>query len=184
CGENFSFEQMIAHKEVYQDKFFILTNAEYSGVPADMLGLTIDKWRQLSMLIRKEHEATHYYTLRHLGSARNHLLDEFIADYMGIVAAAGQFRADWFLCFMGLENYPEFRPGGRLTNYLKNIELSAEAFDELKTCIKNAAENVEKMGAKHKSISSGRGKYHMLMQLSKTTLAKLAAADADFMLFD
>ena len=28
---------------------------------------------------------------------RNNILDELVADYMGITAAAGRYRADWFL---------------------------------------------------------------------------------------
>lgn len=175
CGAGFSFEQMKTHKELYQDVFLILTDTEYSGVPAQMLGLADDEWRQLSMVIRREHEATHYFTLRFLGSARNHLLDEFIADYMGIVAAAGRYRSDWFLCFMGLEDYPAFRPGGRLVNYLKNIELSGEALAELKSCVKSAAENVEDYCNHHDEVYSAKGKFEMLIALSKTNLIELAS---------
>lgn len=177
-GADFDFKQMQAQKELYQDAFLILTDNEYSGVPAAMLGLTEADWQRLSMIIRREHEATHYFTLRMLGSAKNHLLDEFIADYMGIVAAAGKYRADWFLCFMGLENYPAFRPGGRLTNYLKNVEMSEQAFRYLLTLIKSAAENVEKIGEKYAEVYSDRGKYQMLLQLTKTNLVELAAEDA------
>ena len=178
-GEHFNFSAMKAHKELYQDVFLILTDTEYSSVPAHMLGLNDDEWRKLSMVIRREHESTHYFTLRFLGSARNHLLDEFIADYMGIVAAAGRYRADWFLCFMGLENYPAFRPAGRLTNYLKNIDLSAEAFNELKSCVRNAALNVEAFASKYTEVYSAQGKYEMLLQLSKTNLIELATNYSD-----
>ncbi len=178
-GEHFNFSAMKAHKELYQDVFLILTDTEYSSVPAQMLGLNDDEWRKLSMVIRREHEATHYFTLRFLGSARNHLLDEFIADYMGIVAAAGRYRADWFLCFMGLENYPAFRPGGRLTNYLRDINLSAEAFNELKSWVRNAALNVEVFANKYTEVYSAQGKYEMLLQLSKTNLIELAANYSD-----
>lgn len=45
------------------------------------------------------------------------MLDELIADYAGIVAAWGRYRADWFLRFVGLEDYPRYREGGRLQNY-------------------------------------------------------------------
>lgn len=178
CGDSFDFNQMKAHKEIYQDVFLILTDAEYSGVPAAMLGMEEDAWRRLSLIIRREHEATHYATLRILGSARNHLLDEFIADYMGIVAACGRYRADWFLCFMGLENYPDYRAGGRLTNYLKNIELSEDAFTELKACLKNAACNVEKFSEDHPELYSDQGKYEMLVKLSKSNLPELASDNA------
>jgi hypothetical protein len=180
-GADFDFNEMKTRKELYQDPFIILTDAEYSGVPAQMLGLADDEWRRLSMLIRREHEATHYFTLRFLGSARNHLLDEFIADYMGIVAATGRYRADWFLCFMGLEHYPAFRLGGRLTNYLK-ADLSEEAFADLKSYIKRAAENVEKFTDKYNEVYSAKGKYEMLLRLSKTNLIELASDDAEELL--
>jgi hypothetical protein len=80
CKGNFNFEELKAQKDLYQDKFLILSSSEYSGVPAKMLGLADEDWRRLSMIIRREHEATHYCTLRFFGSAKNHLLDEFIAD--------------------------------------------------------------------------------------------------------
>ncbi|MTI81349.1 MAG: hypothetical protein FH758_10795 [Firmicutes bacterium] len=183
--EDFDFNYMKAHKELYQDAFLILTDNVYSGVPAEMMGLSEDYWRQLSMTIRREHEATHYFTLRFLGSARNHLLDEFIADYMGIVAANGKYRAEWFLCFLGLENYPNFRPGGRLTNYLKNVRLTKEAFDQLIIYLKKAAENVEKFSNKHyKQVYSDKCKYEMLLKLSKTNLIALASENAEKVLLD
>ncbi len=176
----FDFNFMKAHKELYQDVFLIVTDTEYSGVPAEMLGLAEDEWRRLSMVIRREHEATHYFTLRFLGSAQNHLLDEFIADYMGIATACGSYLADWFLCFMGLENYPAFRPGGRLNNYLKNVDLSEDGFEDLKTCIKNAAENMERISNNfYKNVSSDKAKYEMLLSLSKTNLIELASDEAD-----
>lgn len=92
---------------------------------------------------------------------------------MGIVAATGKYKAEWFLCFMGLENYPAFRPGGRLTNYLQNYNLSKKAFNDLTTYIENAAENVEELGNKHSDIYSLQGKYEMLLKLTKTNLIAL-----------
>ena len=183
-AENFDFNQMKAHKELYQDVFLILSDNEYSGVPAERLGLAEDEWRRLSKVIRREHEATHYFTLRFLGSARNHLLDEFIADYMGIVAAADKYRADWFLTFMGLEDYPAFRPGGRLTKYLKNVEISEQAFELIKTYLKQAADNLEIIGERYfNQVYSAQGKYEILVRLSKTNLIELAAEDAEKKIF-
>lgn len=105
-------------------------------------------------------------------------MDEFIADYMGIVAAIGRYRADWFLCFMGLENYPAFRPGTRLKNYLKNVDISEDAFNCLKTHIKNAAENLERITGKY-DLHSAEGKYEMLLKLSKTNLIDLTSPEAE-----
>jgi len=59
---------------------------------------------------------------------RNNLLDEVIADYFGITAACGRFRADWLLRFFGLESYPRYRAGGRLEHYRGDPPLSDAAF--------------------------------------------------------
>lgn len=53
CGENFDFNHMKAYRELYQDTFLILSDAEYSGVTAEMLGLSDDEWHKLSKLIRR-----------------------------------------------------------------------------------------------------------------------------------
>ncbi|MFZ7101730.1 MAG: DUF7005 family protein [Peptococcaceae bacterium] len=179
-AENFDFTRLKAQKELYQDSFLILTDSEYSGVPAEMLGLSPAEWRKLSKIIRIEHEATHYCTLRILGSARNHLLDEFIADYLGIVSAAGRYRARWFLCFMGLESYPDYRKGGRLANYIKNLDLSPQQFNFLKTVVKTAAENGEKIFNKyHQAGYSEQDKYLMFLKLTKMNLLQLASDTAE-----
>ena len=81
------------------------------------------RWR-----IRRDHECAHYFTRRLFGSMRNNLLDELIADYAGISAAAGRFRAAWFLRFLGLEPAGHDRPGGRLDIYRGDPPLSDGAF--------------------------------------------------------
>ncbi|MDT3702963.1 MAG: hypothetical protein ROZ36_07965 [Thermincola sp.] len=130
-------------KELYQDKFIILSDGPYSAVPAESLGLSEEEWRRLSLIIRREHECTHYFTRRLFSAMRNNLLDELIADYMGIVSAVGSFRADWFLRFVGLEHYPQYRTGARLENYRGDPPLSDGAFKILWTLVKLAAERLE-----------------------------------------
>ncbi|HYQ84180.1 MAG TPA: hypothetical protein VEP28_09280, partial [Rubrobacter sp.] len=102
------FRRLVPHKELYQDRFLILSDGPYSDVSAGEIGLTEQEWRRTSTTIRLEHECTHYFTLRVFGSMRNNLLDELIADYAGITAV-GPYRADWFLRFMGLEAFPAYR---------------------------------------------------------------------------
>lgn len=137
-------ERIVPNKELYQDRFILLSDGPYSGVLASDLRLGDDEWRRLSVTIRLEHECTHYFTRRVFGSMQNHVLDELIADYRGIVAATGRFRADWFLRFMGLEDYPRCRPSGRLGYYRGDPPLSNEAFRVLQILVKCAAENVER----------------------------------------
>jgi hypothetical protein len=87
---------------------------------------------------------------------RNAILDEILADYMGIVAAAGRYRADWFLRFMGLESFPHYRPGGRLENYRGDPALSDGAFSVLGSLVVAAAEQLERFELRRSSIGWGR----------------------------
>lgn len=142
------FKLIRARKELYQDRFILLSDGPYSGVPAAELGLDESEWREMSLVLRREHECTHYFTRRYFGSMRNHVLDELIADYMGIVAARGRFRADWFLRFVGLEDYPRYRLGARLDLYRGDPPLSKGAFEVLHTLVKDAAAQVESFDAR------------------------------------
>ena len=170
------FKNIVPRRELYQDTFIILSREEYSGVPAIELGLSPEEWRSLSLIIRREHEAAHYFTLRVFGSARNHAYDELIADCMGIVAAAGTYRPDWFLRFVGLENYPRYREGGRLENYLGSPPLSDGAFRILQALVYRASENVEKIC---RGVCAGadtpEGKAGLLLSLAGMSLIDLAS---------
>ncbi|MFW6179745.1 MAG: DUF7005 family protein, partial [Desulfohalobiaceae bacterium] len=121
-GDDFSwmleFEQLKKKKELYQDRFMILSSGPYSGVQAEKLGLGQEEWLQSSLRLRLEHECTHYFTRRVFSSMQKNLWDELLADYMGILAAQGAYNAKWFLLFLGLEDYPEYRSGGRFEKYL------------------------------------------------------------------
>ena len=83
-------------------RFIILSNKPYSGVSANWFHLDEGTWMEKSMTIRKYHECTHYYTKRFLGSSRNNLHDELIADFCGMYAAFGKYRADWFMKFFDM----------------------------------------------------------------------------------
>lgn len=140
------FKSLTHRKELYQDRFILLSDGPYSGVSAESIGLPPDVWRAASHIIRREHESTHYFTRRVLGSMRNNVFDELVADYVGIVAVAGRFRADWFLKFMGLEESPRYRSSGRFENYTTG--LSTEASNVLRHLVVRAAWNLESASAK------------------------------------
>ena len=133
--------------ELYQDRLIVLSDGPYSGVPAGAMELPASAWRELSLAIRRDHECAHVFTKRLLGSMRNRLLDELIADYAGIVAAAGRFRADWLLRFLGLEDLPRVRAGGRLEVYRGTPPLSDGAFRVLAAVAGAAAANLERFDA-------------------------------------
>ncbi len=125
-----------------KNKFIILSNKPYSNVPAHRLGLSDDRWRELSVIIRREHECTHYFTKRFLGSSRNNLHDELVADFAGIYCATGTFYADWFLIGMGIEEGTGDISKGRFPVY--TTELSEESKNILRKITIKAAQNVEK----------------------------------------
>ena len=174
------FGRLIPQKELYQDQFIILSDGFYSDVSASDIGISEPEWRRLSLIIRLEHECTHYFTRRLFNSMRNNLLDELIADYRGIVAATGRYRADWFLRFLGLESFPNYREAGRLQNYQGQPPLSARSFKILQALVKAAAENLECFDVNHaNSLSTPNGQTLMLVALTYLTLEELASGSAN-----
>ncbi|MEO1375427.1 MAG: hypothetical protein AAFW70_14120 [Cyanobacteria bacterium J06635_10] len=169
---NNEFRQLIPSKELYQDRFIILSQGYYSNVSAEKLGISEAEWQKKSLIIRLEHECTHYFTKRLFGVMRNNLLDEFIADYRGICAAVGNYREDWFLNFMGLELFPSYRQGGRLENYRNR--LSEGSFHILKKLVFHAAKNLKNFEVEEvNKIDDTK----MLVTLCQLTLEELASND-------
>ncbi|MGL4881181.1 MAG: DUF7005 family protein, partial [Waterburya sp.] len=175
-GWDKEFKRIIPQKHIYQDRLIILSNGFYSGVTAEDIGINESKWLQLSQKIRLEHECTHYLTLRLFGSMRNNILDELITDYRGIIAANGYYRADWFLRFLGLGSFPNYRRGGRLENYRGQPPLSDGAFKILMALVKAAAENLERFDTEYADkLRSSEMQALMLMSLTHLTLEELAS---------
>ncbi len=94
-------------------RFIMLSNKSYSNVPADELALDKENWAEKSILIRRSHECTHYYTKQVYGISNNILHDELMADFIGLYDAFGFYKAEWFLRFMGVIE----GSGGRLVVY-------------------------------------------------------------------
>lgn len=172
---NAAFAVIKARRELYQDRFVLLSGGGYSGVLAEVMGLTPEEWSRASFTIRLEHECAHYLTRRVLGSMRNNLLDELIADYAGIVAAAGRYRADWFLRFCGLEG-EGCRADGRLWNYRGDPPLSDAAFEVLQRLVRAAAHAVEQFDARLPSTErTPEGRARVLLAMAGLTLEQIAA---------
>ena len=136
-------QNVVPNKSLYQDKLIVLSKKPYSGVHASSLGLSKEEWIRKSIRIRLEHECAHFFTLKVFGKMANNMHDELIADYMGITKVLKKFNSNWFLTFLGLENYPVYREGARLQNYIGDPVLSSDAVLILRTLVKQAAENVE-----------------------------------------
>jgi len=169
------FARLQPRKELYQDRFILLSDGGYSGVTAASAGVDESAWRGISLAIRREHECTHYFTKRVFQSMRNLLLDEVIADFMGVRMAANGYRADWFLRFMGLENFPSYREGGRLQNYLGTPPLSPEAFRLVSVVVQRAAEQLQTFDRK---LPGDVGSSAVLMALTGLSLLELAMPEA------
>lgn len=177
------FKRLIPLKHCYQDRFIILSNGFYSNVLPQDIGLSESEWRHLSITIRLEHECTHYFTKRVFNSMRNNALDELIADYRGIIAANGNYRADWFLHFMGLESFPNYRASGRLQNYRGQPPLSNGAFKILQALIRDAAQNIEYFERKYvNQLRFSNFQTLMLIGLTHLTLEELAIPEMEFRL--
>jgi len=147
----------------------LLSDGYYSAVPPEDLGLQPDEWIQKSFVLRRAHECTHYYTLRAYGFMKNALKDELIADAMGIIEAFGEYRAELFLRFVGLENYPEYRDGGRLQNYLpSDRQATAEEFKEMQdTAYRSACALEAFLKGNPQYIKDDEGKLALLDKLAR-----------------
>lgn len=177
---NEEFQRLQGRRELYQDRFILLSDGPYSAVSAADLGLEEGEWRAISLALRRDHECAHYLTRRLFGSMRNNLLDELIADYTGMVGATGRFHAVWFLRFVGLEDFPRYRPGGRLDLYRGKPPLSDGAFRVLQALVKRAAENLERFDAGLPPGPRGSGETALLIAaLASLRLEELAADGAE-----
>ena len=96
-----------------RQRFLALSKKYYSNTRPEYVGLSPEEWREKSMIIRREHECTHYYTKKFYGSASNNLHDELIADFFGLYEAFGSYEAKLFQHFMGIDGTHE----GRLSLY-------------------------------------------------------------------
>ncbi|HSS77184.1 MAG TPA: hypothetical protein VLV54_10615 [Thermoanaerobaculia bacterium] len=169
------FKRLQPQRELYQDRFILLSDGPYSAVPASDLGLDETTWRDLSLVIRRDHECAHYLTRRLFGSMRNNLLDELMADYAGLVGAVGRFPAGWFLRFLGLEDFPRYRGGARLDLYRGKPPLSDGAFRVLQRLIREAALNLERFDAGQEQDRTPAGTARILAALASLRLEELAA---------
>src|SRR5262249_24175708 len=67
------FRAFASQKSRYQDRGIILSRGPYSAVSAAQAGLPEADWLDRSLIIRREHECTHYFTYRVFGAMRNNL---------------------------------------------------------------------------------------------------------------
>jgi hypothetical protein len=173
-------QQILPHKELYQDTFIILSDGPYSAIEAGALGLPPETWREASLTIRLEHESTHYLMRRLLPSRPSFAIEELVADLRGIVAARnGDYCADWFLRFMGLHSHASDAGNGRLEAYRGTPALSDGAFSILKQLLREAAVNLESFYNRQiERWAAAQGQLHLILALAHLTLEELAAPES------
>lgn len=164
-------------KDLYQDRMILVTDGPYSAVPAEEVGLPEEEWRRRSLVLRRDHECAHYFTKRLFGSMRANLHDELLADYEGLVGAFGEFRADLFLRFVGLDREGEVREGARATIYRGDPPLSDGAFEVVQRLMRWAAANVESFDQTLPEERSLEDRAHALTAVASLRLEELAAPD-------
>ncbi|GGF05507.1 DUF7005 family protein [Flavobacterium limi] len=181
---NQEFSNVILNKPLYKDRLIILSTKPYSNVSAKQLGLDEDIWISNSVSIRLEHELTHLYTLKRYGHASNNLHDELIADYIGIVKTIGYYDKWWMQNFMGLEEYPKYRRGARLENYVQENRLSQEDFKQLIKIVKNAIETIAIFDEKIGKLASSKDESCRIEALCETGLTILVSQKGGDILLD
>ena len=104
-------------------RLIVLHQAPYGSVAARDVpgGLSDSAWLAASTRLRLEHELTHLATKRLLGEMRLNLLDELIADCMGMVAALGAFHAGLFGHCLGIDENGLPITNGRWISYTKDL---------------------------------------------------------------
>jgi hypothetical protein len=115
------FQRLTRNKPLYQDRLVILSAGPYSAVDATEAGCTAEEWSSQSLMIRREHEAMHYFTARLFGRIRSHALDELLADFIGLLRASGRYESRLALTFLGLQAFPIVRSTGRFLNYTSGV---------------------------------------------------------------
>ena len=175
---------ILPNYSLYKDKLIIISTKPYSNVSAKQLGLNESLWLSYSISIREEHECTHLYTLKKFGIASNNLHDELIADYIGIVKTIGKYNKSWMFMFMGLENYPKYRQGARLENYVPDDKLSKDDFIKLVEIVKMAIENISIFDESAGKLQSNIDQICRIDALCETSLEELSSTNGAALLID
>ncbi len=135
-----AFRELAQDKARYQDRLILLSRGPYSGISAADVDLPEDEWLARSVVIRREHELTHYLTYRLFGRIRNHAVDELVADFIGMVRAFGQYPAQLARQAIGLAPSSGTR---RLAHYAATPPLSAPALAVLEQLASRAIDSLD-----------------------------------------
>ncbi len=170
------FRRLIPRKAAYQDRLILLSRGPYSGVAAEELGLEPERWLERSLVIRREHELTHYLALRVFGALQHNVVEELVADFAGIVAGFGEYRQEVAARLLGLEAFPLYRAGGRLENYRGRPPVSEAGFRVVQSLARDAVTTLDRLWtARSRQLRQPAALGRMVLRLAGRTLEELAA---------
>jgi hypothetical protein len=162
--------------ELYVDRFVLLSRGPYSATRAADAGFGEQEWLAHSLAVRREHELTHYFTYRVFGVIRDHLADELVCDFVGLVRTFGRYDGDLALRFLGLESFPDYREGGRLQNYCRGI--SDAGLRVLRVLAYRAVRNLEHFAAERAAaLAEPDGLARITCALAGLSLEELASSE-------
>lgn len=148
-------------------RFIVLSAKPYSNVCASNINMSSEEWQEKSMIIRREHECTHYFIKQIFGIARNNLHDELIADFFGIYEAFGKYKSEMFYKFMGVDG----NSGGRLKFYTE--DMSERLFIAVSEIAVQSAVYLEKYSKTSDFLRKNRKE--RIIDLCRTSLADMCA---------
>ncbi|MBO7661962.1 MAG: hypothetical protein J6U01_01165 [Clostridia bacterium] len=135
------FQKFISVKENYTDSLIVMSRGPYSHVSADALGLTEERWLELSDIIRRYHEMTHFICRKQYPGNIRKIRDELIADTVGLYAAYGFFDPETEKAFLGIRG--ETYCDGRLGNYTEEPQQAAPAVCRALTRLRQTVERAK-----------------------------------------
>ena len=175
AGWQEEMKSLAAQKHLYPDRILLLSAGPYSGVSAEDLRRPPDRWREDSLILRREHECFHYVTLRLYELIRNHLLDEILADLAGLVAVDGSYDPALALRFLGVDRSSSLRPGARLEIYRE--ELTDGALELVARMAVECVDRLAELTGDRPQLTEGRDRMLFLLTLASLGLDGILSDD-------
>lgn len=131
------FKLFTKNPENYKDTIIVLSKGGYSAIKASDIGYTQSKWTDVSFNIRLYHECTHFICKKLYPDNKDALLDEILADCIGLVFALGYYDKKLAKLFLGVNE--NGYAGGRLENYLEDNQ------EDIDNVAKKVSEKIDKL---------------------------------------
>jgi hypothetical protein len=167
-----AFTVPCSHPAFEGHRVICLTEAGYSALSGENVGMGDEEWMEKSAAIRLRHECCHYFTLRALGGMKNHALDEIVADCVAQLSVFGRFDASLQRKFFGLEDGGRISPGCRFGFYVKGLPENAVIAVGRK--VNEALERLESYLEKNAEIISAPRAPELIIKLSSLGIEGIA----------